>query len=57
MQEDKIKDLKAQWPAHSVPQSMLMLVEELEDELEHVLLEAGFCSDQPLTTLDNRGES
>jgi len=32
--EDKIDDLKARWPAHSVPPSMWQQLEELEDELE-----------------------
>ena len=34
--EDKIADLKARWPAHSVPPSMWQQLEELEDELEKV---------------------
>jgi hypothetical protein len=32
--EDKIADLKARWPAHSVPPTMWQQLEELEDELE-----------------------
>jgi len=32
--EDEIADLKARWPAHSVPPSMWQKLEELEDELE-----------------------
>jgi hypothetical protein len=32
--EDKIADLKASWPAHSVPPSMWQQLEELENELE-----------------------
>ena len=32
--EDKIADLKARWPAHSVPPSMWQQLEQLEDELE-----------------------
>ena len=32
--EDKIADLKARCPAHSVPPSMWQQLEELEDELE-----------------------
>ena len=32
--EDKIADLKARWPAHSVPPSMWQQLEELEDEME-----------------------
>ena len=32
--EEKIANLKARWPAHSVPPSMWQQLEELEDELE-----------------------
>jgi hypothetical protein len=32
--EDKIADLKARWPAHSVPPSMWQELEDLEEELE-----------------------
>ena len=32
--EDKIADLKARWPAHTVHASMWQELEELEDELE-----------------------
>jgi len=32
--EEKIADLKARWPAHSVHPSMVQELEELEDELE-----------------------
>ena len=32
--EERIADLKARWPAHSVPPSMWQQLEELEDELE-----------------------
>jgi len=32
--EDKIADLKARWPAHSVPPSMWQQLEELEEQLE-----------------------
>ncbi len=32
--EDKIADLKARWPAHSVPPRMWQQLEELEDELQ-----------------------
>ena len=32
--EEKIADLKARWPAHSVPPSMWQQLEELEDELD-----------------------
>jgi len=32
--EAKIAELKARWPAHSVPSSMWWELEELEDELK-----------------------
>ena len=32
--EEKIAELKARWPAHSVPPSMWQQLEDLEDELE-----------------------
>ena len=32
--ENEIADLKARWPAHSVPPSMWQKLEELENELE-----------------------
>ena len=32
--EEKIAELKARWPAHSVPVSMWRQLEELEEELE-----------------------
>jgi hypothetical protein len=32
--EDKIANLKARWPAHSVHPSMVQELEELEEELE-----------------------
>ena len=32
--EEKIADLKARWPPHSVPPSMWQQLEELEKELE-----------------------
>ena len=32
--EDKIADLKARWPAHSVQPSLVQELEELEEELE-----------------------
>jgi len=35
--EEKIADLKARWPAHSVPISMWQELEELETELEKVM--------------------
>jgi hypothetical protein len=34
--EDKIADLKARWPAHSVPPRMWQQLEELEDELQEL---------------------
>jgi hypothetical protein len=33
--EEKIADLKARWPAHSVHPSMVQELEELEEELEN----------------------
>ena len=33
--EGKIADLKARWPAHTVPPSMWQQLEELETELEN----------------------
>jgi len=32
--EEKIADLKARWPAHSVPPSLWMELEALEEELK-----------------------
>ena len=32
--EEQIAALKRQWPAHSVPPSLLQLLDDLEDELE-----------------------
>jgi hypothetical protein len=32
--EDEIADLKARWPAHSVPPKMWQQLEELEEKLE-----------------------
>lgn len=32
--EEKIADLKARWPAHSVPPGMWQELEDLEDALE-----------------------
>jgi len=37
--EEKIADLKARWPSHSVKPSMWQELEELEDELEKAKLE------------------
>jgi hypothetical protein len=39
--EDKIADLKARWPAHSVSPSMWLRLEELERELEEAKKESG----------------
>ena len=39
--EEKLADLKARWPAHSVPPSMWQQLEELEEELESAKKEAG----------------
>ena len=38
--EERLADLKARWPAHSVPPSMWQQLEELEDELEKAKKEA-----------------
>jgi hypothetical protein len=35
--EEKITDLKARWPAHSVPPHMWQELEELEEELEKTI--------------------
>jgi len=43
--EKKIADLKARWPAHSVPPSMWQKLEDLDDELE----EAKKAGDSPLS--------
>ncbi|MFC1900872.1 histidine kinase [Chloroflexota bacterium] len=37
--EEEIADLKARWPAHSVPPSMWMKLEELEEKLEQAKAE------------------
>ena len=34
--EERLADLKARWPAHSVPPSMWMELESLEEELEKI---------------------
>jgi hypothetical protein len=39
--EEKIADLKARWPPHSVPPSMWQQLEELEKELEEALKNKG----------------
>ena len=38
--EAEIAELKARWPAHSVPPSLWQKLEELEDELERAKREA-----------------
>ena len=38
--EEKIADLKARWPAHSVPPHMWQQLEELEEELEKAVKDA-----------------
>ena len=37
---EEIAELKAKWPAHSVPVSMWQKLEELEEELERAKREA-----------------
>ena len=39
--EAKITDLKARWPAHSVPPHMWMELEALEEELEKAQKNSG----------------
>ena len=39
--ENAIADLKARWPAHSVPPKMWQQLEELEEKLEQAKKEAG----------------
>lgn len=39
--EEKIADLHARWPAHTVPPSMWQRLEELEEELEKAKREEG----------------
>ena len=39
--EDKIAELKARWPAHSVPPSMWQQLEELECQLEELKRDEG----------------
>ena len=34
--EERLADLKGRWPAHSVPPSMWMELEVLEEELEQI---------------------
>jgi hypothetical protein len=38
--EEKIADLKARWPAHSVPPAMWQQLEEFEAELDQAKKEA-----------------
>ena len=35
--QERIAELKARWPAHSVPPRMFEQLEELEDELEKTI--------------------
>jgi len=44
--EEKIADLKARWPAHSVPPSMWQQLEELEEDLEEAQKTEGSGSEQ-----------
>jgi hypothetical protein len=39
--EEEIAELKARWPAHSVPPHMWQQLEELEDKLEQAKKEQG----------------
>ena len=39
--EEAIADLKARWPAHSVPPNMWQQLEELEERLEQAKVELG----------------
>jgi hypothetical protein len=39
--EEKIADLKARWPAHTVPPKMWQQLEDLEADLEKAKKEAG----------------
>jgi hypothetical protein len=39
--EEAIADLKARWPAHSVPPHMWQELEDLEDQLEQAKQEVG----------------
>jgi hypothetical protein len=38
--EQRIADQKARWPKHSVPASMLIELDDLEEELEQARVEA-----------------
>ena len=55
--EEKIEALKEQWPAHSVPSTMLMRLEELEDDLESTLSEVDDGANQPITYPYGKGKS
>jgi hypothetical protein len=55
--EKEIEDLRAQWPAHSVPPTMLMQLEDLEDELENWLSEEADSAIQLPISPDGLGES
>ena len=55
--EKKIEDLRAQWPAHSVPPTMLLQLEDLEDELENRLREEADSANQLPISPDGLGES
>jgi hypothetical protein len=37
--KEEISELKARWPAHSVPPSMLQQLEDFEEELELLLVD------------------
>lgn len=39
--EEKLAELKARWPAHSVPPHMWQELEDLEEQLEKARKEAG----------------
>jgi hypothetical protein len=43
--EEKIAELKARLPCHSVPPSMVMQLEELEDELAQLLADEDLPED------------
>ena len=55
--EKEIEDLRAQWPAHSVPPTMLMQLEDLEDVLENRLKEEADSANQLPISPDGLGES
>ena len=39
--KEEIANLKSQWPAHSVPPTMLQRLDELDEELEKELQKVG----------------